>query len=159
MTLEADDKPGLRRVRINIQDAASGILLIVAGSFFAWFGSSYPMGTLMQLGPGVVPTVLGLLAMAIGIILLIPALSRSGVWPAVNLRPIIAVGVSLAAFALTIDRLGLMPATFLTIVSSAYGSELARPFPTLLLAFGTCVGIWLIFSAGLGMPVPLFGGR
>lgn len=148
-----------RRVKVDLQGIASGVFLIALGGFFAWFGSDYPLGTLRRMGPGVVPTVLGLVTVAIGLTLLIPALGRPGLLPRMNLRPPLAVAIAIALFALTVTRLGLLPATFLTVVAAACGSIKARPVPTLLLGLGTSVGVWLIFAEGLGMPVPLFGGR
>ena len=57
-----------RRLHIN-QDVVAGLMFIVFGAFFLFFGRNYPVGTTLRMGPGYLPQVLGWLLVSIGLLI------------------------------------------------------------------------------------------
>ena len=142
------------RVR-NPRDLASSLLVFAAGLFFIVNGLSYPLGTPMRMGAGFYPVLLGIIAILLAALLLVPALTREGRVDAFAWRPFAAVSASVAGFALTLPVAGIAPAIVVTVLVSALADRTARPVSTLVLAAALVVGSWLVFMKGLGMPLYL----
>lgn len=140
----------------NPRDLASSLIVFAAGLFFIIHGLSYPLGTTMRMGAGFYPVLLGIIAVLLAALLLVPALTREGHIDAFAGRPFAAVSASVAGFALTLPVAGLAPAVVVTVLISAVADRTARPLSTLVLATALVVGSWLIFMKGLGMPFYLF---
>jgi Tripartite tricarboxylate transporter TctB family len=76
-TLSASSEPGhlpvLRRL-VRKRDFYAGGLMILFGLVMALKGPSYNLGTLMHMGPGFLPTALGVILIGLGIAIIIPAI-------------------------------------------------------------------------------------
>lgn len=140
------------------RDVLGGVVLIGMGAFAAVYaGSSYSLGTLRQMGPGMFPVILGCVLFGLGVLVLVPALIRAV--PAtdaaarVEWQPLVMVALSVAVFALTIDHLGLLPAVMLMTLCAAFAdNRLKLPGAVLLGGFLAALAI-LIFKVGLAIPV------
>ena len=146
--------------KVNLRDTIGGVLF-TALSIYVLVGSfDYRMGTSRSMGPGYFPMLIGIVGTAIGILLTLPALvggqMADRITPSVRWRPLLAVAASIVAFGLVIGRFGFLPAVFCTAVVAAAGDRNSRPLTALLLAAGTTLGAWLIFTLGLGLPYPPF---
>ena len=138
------------------QDFASGLLFIVVGVGGLWFGADYPMGTAQRPGTGVLPYILSWCLIGTGGLLWIKALLAEG--PGVTgwaWRPIITVTLASAAFALLVDRYGLVAAMLASMTLVALGTPETRwreytMFAAIMVAIGIAMFIW-----GLGMPIPV----
>ena len=69
----------MMRELISKRDFYAGGLMILIGLFIAVKGTTYRAGTLMHMGPGFLPTALGVILMLLGIAIAATALSSSGV--------------------------------------------------------------------------------
>jgi hypothetical protein len=144
--------------RFDYRDILGGLLLIVLGLFFALYGTAeYPIGELRRMGPGFFPVALGYVLAALGLLILLPALrpSNDPIEP-FAVRVFVTVLIAIAAFALAVPRLGMVPATMLLTVISAFAEFRVRPVRTAILAVGLSLLAVLIFTWGLGVPVPAF---
>lgn len=143
--------------KFDYTDMAGGALLVVVGAAVSIASiSSYPLGTLSRMGPGMFPAGLGALLAFFGLLLVIQSLRKAGE-PA-DLRifsPLFVLG-GIAAFALMVVPFGLIPAICgITIISSL--AELrVRPASLALLCLALSILAPGVFKFGLGLNIPLF---
>ena len=147
----------MSRAVLRDRDVLSGVFFMALGAGALWQGQRYQFGTLTDMGPGYFPVVLGALLLLFGLIALLGGvLSRARVpVPTVQIRPLLAVTASTIAFALLLDRIGLI---FTVFVSSLLASA-ARPrvlsLPNLALALLLAGACTLVFIHLLGVPMRL----
>lgn len=135
-------------------DIIGGALLIAGGAWFLLHSGHYSMGTLRRMGPGYFPVVIGGMIILFGLLVLVPGLLRAGSLPRPEWRPFLTISASVLAFALIVERFGLVPATFALTIAAALAEPGLRPLRTLLLAIGLSgIGV-LVFTQGLGIPIP-----
>jgi hypothetical protein len=72
-------------------------------------------------------------------------------------RPTVAVFAAVTFFAVTIDGLGLLPATFGTGLLAAMARPGTRPLRALIIAVGLTLASWIIFVVLLQLRLALFG--
>ncbi len=142
--------------RIDLQDVIGGLLLLGIGIFFLAEALDMRIGSARRMGPGYYPMVLGGFAIFLSVLIIIPALRRSGRLQRIAWRPMIAVMASILAFALVMPRAGLLPAVFATVVVASFGDVKSRLWQTILLAAGLAAATWLIFIYGLGLPLVVY---
>jgi putative tricarboxylic transport membrane protein len=147
-------------VKINAKDLASGLFFILFGLAYggmAWTG--LPIGTALNMGPGYLPIVLGLILVCLGGIVAI----RSFVVPQetpfgkVPWRGVVILSLSTIVFAAFIDDLGMLPGVFLSTVISALASPKSRFLNSVVI--GVCIAVFctLIFDFGVRVPIPVIG--
>ncbi len=140
----------------------SAVLAIAIGAFVVFYGlSTYRLGTIQRMGPGMVPVIFGAILAILGAILLITEqLNRARTeLPAVAWRPLIWVLAAVLAFALTLPIFGVVPATVLLIlISSRADGALSIPQALGLAAAVACL-IWLVFGLALNLPIPFLTWR
>jgi hypothetical protein len=139
-------------------DFLSGVLLIGVGLFFAIYGgANYQFGELRRMGPGFFPVVLGYVLSGLGVVLLISSftgpLERLG---EINWRSFFAVLAGLVAFAFLADKVGMVPSALVMTFVVAFGERNYRWVRTTILAVVLAVIGVLIFTWGLGLPIPAF---
>lgn len=139
------------------RDVLAGLLFIVIGAGGFLIARSYPFGTLQEMGPGFFPRVLGVVLMAFGAITLLRGLKSGeevqGAW---GWRSLAALCAALVAFGWLMERLGLVPAVLVLVVTSAWAGREFRWIEVLILAVILCLMALAIFVWGLGLPYPLF---
>ncbi len=142
----------------DIRSVLAGGIAVLIGVAAIAEGRRYAVGTLLRMGPGYFPIVLGALLVALGAALAIFGFARRAqpahrefLW-----RPVVMIPAGIAGFAHAITHLGLAPATFVLVVVSSLSEKHVSPEPVLLLATGMTLGVWVIFSVILGLPYPLF---
>jgi hypothetical protein len=141
----------------GVIDLAGGAFMCLIGLVSLSQSLEYGIGSASEMKPGYFPMALGLIAIAIGIGIAVPAWSRPSSWPAIPWRPIVAIVAALTGFALLIERTGIVPAVFVTVVLSALANRGMEPVRTVALGAGVSLAAWLIFSVGFGLPIPAFG--
>ena len=164
--METDAKP--------VRDLIGAGLMVVLGIVVVVAGASYQMGTLVRMGAGYVPVVIGSLMIFVGVLIGLTARAargaqvRSGVVPGLPTPPkhgewagpqwrgwsCILGGV--AAFVVLGHYGGLVPATFFAVFISALGDRDNSLRDCLLLAVGITIAGVAIFSWGLKLVFPLF---
>ena len=144
--------------RFNVTDAATGLALVLIGLFVqAHVVASYDLGTFRRMGPGMVPLGLALLLSGLGALLALSALLRAPVpLPQLQLRPFVFVLASIAAFAMTIRFLGLVPAVVLLVGFATLADRDSRFGMFLVLSAVLATLAFVIFRLGLGMNLTPF---
>jgi hypothetical protein len=136
------------------QDLLAGLLFVAVGVAGLWIGSSYPMGSAQRPGTGVLPYILSWCLVGTGGLLWLKAMLVEGpgltgwAW-----RPVIMITLATIAFALLVDRYGLVVAMLVSMTLSALGTPETRwgeytLFALLMIVIGVAMFIW-----GLGMPI------
>lgn len=144
-----------RTIRVDYADAIGGVLLIASGTWFSLYAMNYDLGTARRMGPAYFPFGIGCLVVLFGIACLASALRRVGAMPRIEWRPFVTICAGVLAFALIIERFGLIPATVALVLVSALAEDKPRALNTIILAAALCfVGVG-IFSWGLGIPMPV----
>jgi hypothetical protein len=144
------------------KDVLSGLLFMMVAVFGLIISRDYPLGTALRMGTGYVPRLLCWVLLILGAIILLQGM-RDSRGPTVlddgtasTWRPVIFVAASLAIFALTIERLGLVVAILLLTAFGAVAARNLKPMETLIAAIVLIVLSWAIFIVGLGLTIPVW---
>jgi putative tricarboxylic transport membrane protein len=142
----------------NPKDFWAGFIYLGFGLTAVLIARDYGMGTTLKMGPGYFPTVLGYLLMTIGA----ASTGRSfivyrGAMGSFALKGLFLVALSTFVVGFLIRRAGVAVALPILIVVSAGASVHFRWRSTLALALGLTLFCILVFSKGLGMPLPVLG--
>jgi uncharacterized membrane protein len=146
------------------RDFYAGGLMVLFGLVMALKGPTYKLGTLMHMGPGFMPTALGVILIFLGILIAATAASPDGEdqrilpehpqwwgWSCILAGPIL--------FIICGSYGGLIPATFACVFVSALGDRSATWKGALVLAaVVTAFGVTL-FSYVLKVPMPILEWR
>jgi len=138
----------------NSQDFATGLFFIAIGLGAYWIAADYPMGTAMRPDTGVLPKALAWLLVGTGIILAAKSFMvggpRIGSWA---WRPALMITIATVAFALLIDRVGLVVTMLVSMTIAALGTPETRWREyTLFAIFMVVLGV-VVFVVALGMPI------
>jgi putative Ca2+/H+ antiporter (TMEM165/GDT1 family) len=151
---------------VRKRDFYAGGLMVLLGLGVALKGTTYRAGTLMHMGPGFLPTVLGIILVLIGLAIAAVALSPADndqdqsilpeqpqwwAWLCILLSPV---------FFIFFGRyFGMAPATFMCVFIAALGDKQATWRSSIVLsAIVTVFGVSL-FSYFLQVPMPIFTWR
>jgi hypothetical protein len=139
----------------DIQNIVGGLCLIAIGVFAAFYAQRYPIGELRRMGPGFFPVSLGVLLAILGTFIALPAFFRSGDSIRFDVKGFAWVMASVMVFGFGLTRLGLIGATVAAVLVATMAADL-RWRTRFVLAGVMVVITWLVFSVGLGMPIPLW---
>jgi hypothetical protein len=149
-----------RRVR---KDHVAALLLIAMGIAILVIGFRYRMGTLVHMGAGFIPVVLGILMTAVGLVIGLLAYAGSAEEKAAqalpappDLRGGLCILGAVAVFVLVGAYGGLVPATFGSVFVAAMGDRNNTWKTSLLLALVMVVFGVIVFHYGLRVQLPLF---
>ncbi len=147
---------GLIRLR-NPQDLFAGLFLVAVAILAHYFASDLSMGRLVRMGPGYLPTVLSWLLGGLGLIIALRGFTIDG--PALAAwawRPLIALSASLIAFALLLERGGLVIAIIVTTQVASLATPHHRPLSTFLLGVVLSAMSAALFIGLLGLPLTIW---
>lgn len=136
------------------QDLAAGTVFAAVGAIALYVGRDYPRGTAENMGPGYVPWLLCWCLVATGGFVFIRALlrGRAAIEPW-NLRPLTWLLAGTLAFAVLIDRIGVIGTCFVTVLIASRGDHDVRPRDSLVLGVALAVAVDLVFVHALGLPL------
>lgn len=138
----------------DYMDIAAGLFLVALGLGAALHAlSSYDLGTLRMMGPGMVPTAVGFAIAGFGVLIAVPAAFRRGTLPPVPVRTLASVSLAVAAFALAVPVLGIGPAVFLVALISSFADREASLGWSLVLPAGLALAGFALFRYALGVPM------
>jgi hypothetical protein len=145
------------RIR-NPTDFWTGLLFGGFGLFVALYAAlNYKLGSAVRMGPGYFPTWIGGLVALLGLVLLVRSLRFDGPrLPRVEVRPIVFILGASVAFGYLLKPLGLVIATVLLVIASAFGGHEFRWREAIALAAGLALFSYGVFVYGLGLPFPLW---
>jgi putative tricarboxylic transport membrane protein len=140
-------------------DVLSGLLFIAIAAFGLWVSRNYPVGTALRMGTGYMPRLLCWILLGLGVIVLIQGLRQQAAplraspqaW-----RAVLSVTLSLVAFGLSIERLGLVLAILLLTGIGALATRSLRLVETAIAALALIALSWAIFIYGLGLTIPVW---
>ena len=139
------------------RDVLAGLLFIAIGSGGFFVALSYPFGSVVQMGPGFFPRVLGTILVGFGLVTLLRGLrSRVSVEGAWGWFPLLTLAASLVAFGWLMERVGLVPSLAVLVVTSAWAGKEFRWGEVVVLTAVMCLMAVAIFIWGLGLPYPLY---
>jgi putative Ca2+/H+ antiporter (TMEM165/GDT1 family) len=154
----------LLRDLVRKRDFYAGGLMVLLGLGIALKGATYRAGTLMHMGPGFLPTALGVLMVLLGIAIAAAALTPSdedqGILPAnPQWWAWFCILMSPVCFIFFGHYFGMAPATFSCVFVAAIGDKDKTWLATFVLAtVVTVFGVGL-FSYFLQVPMPIFTWR
>jgi hypothetical protein len=140
--------------RTLAREVLGGLLVIAVGLFFAVGALHFRMGTLMHMGPGFFPLIVGIVTTFLGVVIVVAAFKSSETFEGVEWRPMLGVLAGIAGFAAMIGAFGLIPAMVVGVALSALGDRTSRSLQTVVLAVVSAIGAWLVFRVGLGLQIP-----
>lgn len=148
----------MQYVKDRLEDIIAGLVTGGIGLFIFLEAGGYRLGSLYSMGPGYFPRLLG-----IGMIFLAVAMMATARPSKVafsfqleQLRGIVFLGAALGAFALTVERFGMLASVFLAVFLAALANQRTPLVGALALAIGTAVVSTLIFRVGLGLQIKAF---
>ena len=156
----------LLRDLVRKKDFYAGGLMLLVGIGIALKGSTYRLGSLMHMGPGFMPTALGILLMLLGIAIGASALAAAGAGGEEESQSILpdnpqwwawfCILMSPVLFIFFGRYFGMAPGTFACVFIAALGDRTATWKATFILStVVTVFGVGL-FSYFLQVPMPIF---
>ena len=150
------DKPHWRHV-LDRKDVLAGLLFMAVAILGLWVSRDYPVGTAFRMSTGYVPRLLLWVLLLLGGVILVSGIrtadSESELEPGGSWRAIILIPAALVAFALSLERFGLLVACALLIGIGSLAARGLRPREAvaagILLTFLT----WAIFVWALGLTI------
>ena len=148
---------------VRKKDFYAGGLMILLGLGIALKGATYRTGTLMHMGPGFLPTALGVILILIGIAIgaaalapadgehdesILPPSPQWWAWACILLSPV--------AFIVFGRYFGMAPGTFACVFIAALGDRTATWLSTIVLSTVVTVFGVSLFSYFLQVPMPIF---
>jgi len=138
------------------KDFWAGLMLIALGGTTVLVSRAYPMGTVLRMGAGYFPTVLGGILIVFGLILLIKGVrSTDRIEPNWSPRALVVIPVTLILFGLLVERIGFAPSLLMLIVGSAAASSEFRLLEAVAVGAVLTALCVVVFIWGLGLPYPL----
>jgi hypothetical protein len=136
-----------------------GAIYLAIGGGGWLIARDYTFGTAGRMGPGYFPSIIAVLLVGFGAASILRAWRTQGdAVGRLNLKGLILVAGSVAAFGYLLPRAGLVVATVALVLLSALASARFRlglaPLAGLAALVAFCVGV---FVYGLGIPMPLAG--
>ena len=144
----------------SLKDVLAGLIFAGLGLAFGIAAAGYELGTALRMGPGYFPLVLAGLMGVLGVAIVAKGVFRAaedGALGNVPWRGLVLILAALVFFGATIRGLGLAPALFVAAFMSALASRSNTPLAAAVLAAALTLFCLLIFSFGLGVPVPILG--
>jgi putative tricarboxylic transport membrane protein len=157
----------LLRDLVRKRDFYAGGLMLLLGLGVAIKGSTYRAGTLMHMGPGFLPTALGIILVLLGIAIAVAGMApdptheedQSILPPEPQWKAWFCILMSPVCFIFFGRYFGMAPATFMCVFVAALGDKAATWRGTVILAtVVTIFGVGL-FSYFLQVPMPIFTWR
>lgn len=150
----------MQKSRGDVPGVAFGGFLILLAMVALTETRGLTTGTAADMGPGYVPRALAIIIMAFGLIIAGRGFfAERRPLPAIKLRPILSVLVSLAVFALLLPRGGLALATLATMACSTFATADYKWRESVVFAVIITAFTVLLFVYGLGLPLSVWPRR
>jgi putative tricarboxylic transport membrane protein len=139
-----------------VSDRLAGLALLLVSAGYLWAAGGYQASFGDPLGPAAFPRMIAVPAVLLSVLLIVwPGREADWAGGLRLLRQAAALGL-LVGYALLLEPLGFVPATFLAIAGLAM---LMAAGPVKAIAAGAVLapGLYLIFDRLMGLPLPLLG--
>jgi hypothetical protein len=136
----------------------SGAMFLAIGLSAVFIGREYQFGSAGRMGPGYFPSVLGGLLAFLGLVSILRSFFGEGeAMEKFALKEMALVTLAVLLFGFLVRGAGLVVGVMVLIMASAYASHEFKWKSTLLVAIGSTVFAVLVFTIGLGLPIPAIG--
>jgi putative tricarboxylic transport membrane protein len=141
----------------NPQDFYGGLALVALAALAFWASRDLPGSQGLSFGPGTAPRLFaGLLAFAGTIVTVLGVVTTGPAAGPYALRGPLLIFASVLVFAGTVKLVGLVAATFVTVLVASAASRETRWREAIPWAAAISVVCTLLFSTALGLPLPLW---
>ena len=141
----------------NMNGVLTGIFLILVALLAFYLAWPLSSKTEVGLGPGYVPKMFAFIQLALGALMIVDGFLEAGeAYESWHLRPLVLVLSSVAFFAMTIERMGLVVALTGLVLISCAANRGTRFYEALALAVGAVVVSALLFVKALGLSIALW---
>ena len=159
--MSSEEAPAANEVRGGLRnDQVSGLVLLTLALFVAGENRAYPLGTLVEPGPGYLPLALAIFLGGTGLIIAVAgggsARFADTHWLEFKRAVVILVACGFAAIAL--ERLGYRLTMAALLVFFLGVVERKKPFVVAAVAIGFSLISYLVFATWLRVPLPLGPG-
>ena len=145
------------------KDHLAGLLMVAMGIVIVLMGRRYNMGTLVHMGAGFIPVVIGVLMVVVGLAVALLATTggpeeqaAQAIPPPPDARGGLCILAAVAAFVVVGDFGGLVPAAFVSVFIAAMGDRTNTWKTSASLAAAMVVFGVIVFHFGLQVQLPLF---
>ena len=145
--------------RFLSKDFLSGVMFVAFGLAALYFGQKLAVGTPVRMGPGYVPRMLSYIMLGLGAVICVVAMfSPSERAEAPQWRPITLVTVGIVAFALLLERTGMLPALVVLVFIASLGGDEFKLWEVIANTVVLAVLCTVVFKVGLGMNISIIEG-
>lgn len=138
-------------------DFWSGLLLVAIAGAALYYIASLEIGTALEMGPGYFPLMIASVLAVMGAALMVRGLAVDGPEvPPMNLRATVLVLASFLAFALLLDRFGLVAAILAQSLIAGFASRESVLWQSLLFGAAMAAASVVLFVWLLGIPVEVW---
>ena len=141
----------------NPKDFLAGLLFMAFGLAALVLSGDYTIGTAARMGAGYFPRVLGILLLGMGALLALRGFRASAeerpVW---HWRPLFIILLSVGAFILVGERLGLVLASVILVLIASFASEEFNWKEALVSGAIQGIVAVVVFVYGLSLPLPVW---
>ena len=141
----------------DLNEVLTGIFLILVALLAFYLSWPLSSTTEVGLGPGYVPKMFAVIQLVLGAVMIVNGFVQPGdpteQW---HWRPLVLILGSVAFFAATIERLGLVVAlTGLVLIGCAANRD-TKFHESIALAVGSVVFSWVVFVKALALQIPVW---
>lgn len=138
--------------------ALGGVGLFVLSLVFIVGGYELGVGSARRLGTGAFPVITGFTLAVISLAIIAADLRDTSDAERPDWISFAAIGAALAVFALTVDRIGLVPGVFLTTITASLPDPALGILGKISLGAGVALSCWGLFIGLIGLPLDPFVG-
>ena len=142
------------------KDLLAGGAFVVIGLAFAIAASGYELGTLLRMGPGYFPLILGSILVLLGIAIAVSgflAATGESLGAPVPWKAVALLVAALVFFGYTVRGLGIVPTLLVSVFLTAMAGNRARVIPSAIIAVSLTALSVLIFVIALQLRLPYLG--
>ena len=141
------------------KDFWAGLFLIGMGTAAMIIARNYRFGSVVSMGPGFFPTVLGGILTGFGLcIMMVGVFRNEKIRSGPSLRVLITLTIALVLFGILIEHAGFLPAMVTLVFLSATAGREFKLIEALVLTGAMTFIMTVVFIWGLGLPYPLIRG-
>jgi putative tricarboxylic transport membrane protein len=145
---------------MNRKEVAGGLVMLAFATAYGATAADLPLRSALGIGPGLFPLILSVLLGAIALGLTAHGcLTGPGgeVAAPLPLRGLVLIPAAPIVFALTVTRLGLVPALVAAVFVAALASRKTSVPGAFVIGLAVTLFCALVFVWALGLPLPLLG--
>ena len=135
-----------------------GLILLALSIVFMVGGWQLGLGVPTRLGTGAFPFLTGAVLAVLAVVICLEERRGDGIAEKPDWIACLAICAALAVFAITADRIGLVPGTFLTVIVASLPDRSLPLLGKAILGAVVAVGCWILFIETLNLPFKPFMG-